>query len=297
VLRNTKNNYKSYSPYLFLILPLIFYSIFVLYPLFGTIKLSLTDWDGYSATKNFIGLKNYFKIFKGDPLFIKAFWNNIYWVILGTIAPISLALPLSSMLASKVRARTFFRTVYFIPAILPAMVVGIIWGWVYNPIFGMLNVLLKKIGLASLTRAWLGEPSTALTALILAAAWSYFGFCLVIFLAALQNIDISLYEAAEIDGANSIQQFFYVTIPQLRGVLTMLLTYTMINGFAKVFDIVWVTTEGGPANSTEVLVTYIYRKAFQQNKVGYGSAMALTLSVLIVTLTVIFIKYRERGES
>ena len=245
---------------------------------------------------NYIGLKNYLKIFTADKIFIKAFMNNIYWVILGTLGPIGIALPLSAILATKIKGMNFFRNVFFMPYILPPMVVALIWGWIYNPVFGLLNTFLEFVGLDFLAQSWLGNPNTALTALIITAIWSYFGFCVVILIAGLQNINVSLYEAAEIDGASSIQKFFKITIPQLKGVLTMLVSYTFIGGFARVFDIVWVTTKGGPGNATEVLVSYIYRKAFQQNNVGYGSAMSLTLSFIVVITTFIFIKYQERNE-
>jgi len=246
------------SAYLFVLPPLVLYAVFVIYPLLGTISLSLTNWDGVSPTKEFVGLANYAKMFQADRLFLRAFSHILYWIVLGTISPIVIGLGLAALLFTRIRGRTFFRTVYFMPAVLSSMVVGIIWGWIYNPVFGLLNEILKRLGLASLTRAWLGDSGTALTALIVAAIWSYFGFCVVIFLAGLQNIDVSLYEAAEIDGANALQRFIHVTIPGLREVITMVTTYTLIGGF-RVFDIVWVTTRGGPANATEVMSTYIYR--------------------------------------
>lgn len=286
---------RNMAAYLFILPPLVLYGAFVLYPLVQTIGLSFTNWDGVSPTKQFVGWANYARMLKGDKLFARAFTHNLYWILLGTVSPIVIGLILAALLATRIKGRTFFRTVYFMPSVLSTMVVGIIWGWIYNPVFGLLNEVLKKIGLETLTRSWLGESQTALTALIIAAIWSYFGFCVVVFLAGLQNIDVSLYEAAQIDGANGIQRFFHITIPGLREVITMVTTYTLIGGF-RVFDIVWVTTRGGPANATEVMSTYIYRNAFQQNYVGYGAAMALTLSTIIVVISIAFIRVRERSE-
>lgn len=286
---------RNMAAYLFILPPLVLYGAFVLYPLVQTIGLSFTNWDGVSPTKQFVGWANYARMLKGDKLFARAFTHNLYWILLGTVSPIVIGLILAALLATRIKGRTFFRTVYFMPSVLSTMVVGIIWGWIYNPVFGLLNEVLKKMGLETLTRSWLGEGQTALTALIIAAIWSYFGFCVVVFLAGLQNIDVSLYEAAQIDGANGIQRFFHITIPGLREVITMVTTYTLIGGF-RVFDIVWVTTRGGPANATEVMSTYIYRNAFQQNYVGYGAAMALTLSTIIVVISIAFIRVRERSE-
>lgn len=293
--RNSRSNFTgSLTPYLFVIPTFLVYFLFVVYPVIQTAGLSFTNWDGLKASREFVGIRNYLRIFTNDPLFFRSFRNNLWWAFLGTAGPIVLALPLASILSTKTKGRTFFRTVFFMPNVLPAMVVGIIWGWVYNPVFGLLNTVLNQLGLNHMTRAWLGEPRTALTALIVSAVWAYFGFVFVIFMAAIQNVDRSLYEAAEIDGANAIQSFFAITIPQLKEVITMITVYTFIGGFARVFDMIWATTRGGPGNSTEVLATYIYRQAFQQNQVGYGSAMALTLSVMVAVASILFLKYRER---
>lgn len=287
--RHWRNNIIGYS---FIFFPFLVYAIFVLYPVFGTLQLSFTNWDGFEPIRHFVGMANYVRMWK-DPFFLKSLYHNLIWILIGTSLPIAIGLPLAVILWSGVRGFRVFRIIYFMPLVLSSVVVGIIWGWIYNPVFGIVNGFLRMIGLNSFTRAWLGDPSIALLALIIAAAWHYYGFCVIIFLAGLQNIDISLVDAAKIDGANSSQRFLYVIIPQMRNVLTMITLYTLIGGF-KVFDIVFVTTQGGPAGATELLATYLYKQAFQVNYVGYAAAIAIFLAFLVIVVSVFFIRLRER---
>jgi ABC-type sugar transport system permease subunit len=281
--------------YLFILPAVLLYAIFFIYPFADAIYLSLTDWNGVDPQKTFVGLNNYIRMVK-DQLMWLSLSRNAIWVIIGTVVPIAIALILAVLLGGrKTKGRLFFRTVYFMPVVLSSVVVGIIWGWVYNPVFGMLNRVLGAIGLGSLSRGWLGDPNLAIYMVLIAAIWSYLGFCVVILLAGLQNVNLELYDAARCDGANSLQQLIHVTIPQLYHVLTMIGVYSMINGF-HVFDIVFVMTRGGPANSTEVIATYTYKQGFQLNSLGYGSALGMVLALLSLITSYIFIKFRERSE-
>jgi ABC-type sugar transport system permease subunit len=216
--------------------------------------------------------------------------------VLGTVAPIVIALPLALILSNLARGRLLFQTAYFMPHILSGVVIAMIWGWIYNPLFGVLNYVLRAVGLDSLTRAWLGNPDTALYAVIAAAVWGYFGFCLVIFMAGLQNLDVDQIEASRIDGANAIQRFWYVIVPQLRYVLNMVIVYTLIGGF-NVFDIVYVMTKGGPANHTELIGTYTYKIAFQENQLGYGATLAMLMMVLSLVTSLLYNVLRNRGDA
>lgn len=287
--RYWRDNVIGYS---FIFFPFLVYAIFVLYPVFGTLQLSFTNWDGFEPIRHFIGIANYVRMWK-DSFFLKSLYHNLIWILIGTSLPIAIGLPLAVVLWSGVKGFQVFRIVYFMPIVLSAVVVGIIWGWIYNPVFGIANGLLRIIGLNSWTRAWLGDSSTALPALIIASAWHYYGFCVIIFLAGLQNVDISLIDAAKIDGASSLQRFFYVIVPQIRNVLTMITLYTLIGGF-KVFDIVFVTTQGGPAGATELLATYSFKQAFEVNYVGYAAAIAIFLAFLVIVISVFFIRLREK---
>lgn len=285
---------RTLAGWLFVLPSLLLYAVFVVYPFLVSIYYSMTDWDGAQPVKNFIGLGNY-QALLSDKLMWQSLWHNLIWVIVGTLAPIIIGLVLGVLLWTGAKGRIVFRTVYFIPVVLAEVVVGIVWNWIYHPLFGALNTSLTAVGLESLTRGWLGDPQTALMALLVTAIWGYYGFCFVIIMAGLQNVDVDLVEAATIDGANGWQRFIYVIVPQLSHVLTMITAYTLIGGFS-VFGIVFVMTQGGPGTATQVIATYTYRMAFQQSEVGYGAALSMVMTVLSLVASYIFIRLRERQE-
>jgi ABC-type sugar transport system permease subunit len=182
------------------------------------------------------------------------------------------------------------------PQVLSPVIIAIVWGWIYNPIFGILNRLLDAVGLDQLSRGWLGDPQTALYAVLAAAIWAEIGFVFVIFLAGLQNVSRDLLDAATIDGANAWQRFWHVTVPQLANVVTVVTALLLIGGF-NVFDIVFVMTGGGPANATELIATYTYKEAFTQNRIGYGASLSLVMTAFSLIASVTFIWFRERREA
>jgi ABC-type sugar transport system permease subunit len=203
---------------------------------------------------------------------------------------------LAMLLWSRPRGFTFFRTVYFMPQVLSSVVVALVWQWIYNPIFGLLNQSLDRVGLESVSRGWLGDPETALYAVLVAAIWAEVGFAFVVFLAGLQNVSRDLLEAATIDGANAWQRFRHVTIPQLANVINVIVALELIGGFA-VFDIILVMTGGGPNNATEVIATYTYAEAFTQNRVGFAATLSLVMTAITLVASILFLRLRERGES
>lgn len=279
----------------FFVLPaLVLYLVFMVWPFFQSIWFAMTDWNGASATKTFVGLANFAELAR-DSLFWKALRNNLIWVVIGTIAPLVIGLGLALLMWSRPKGFTLFRTVFFLPHILLTVVIGIIWGWIYSPIFGILNKWLDSIGLQDISRGWLGDPRTALFAVLVAAIWAEIGFVFVILLAGLQNVSRDLLEAATIDGANGWQRLRDVTIPQLANVLNVITALLLIGGF-NVFDIIFVMTQGGPANATETMATMTYTEAFTQNRVGYGSAISLVMTAISLVASVAFLKLRERGE-
>lgn len=277
---------------IFILPSLLIYLLFMVLPFFGTVQLSLTSWDGFAATKDFIGFDNYVVLF-GDEAFWNALVHNLIWAVVGTAAPILIGLPLAIVLWSGVRFRLAFQAMYFLPVILPSVVVGIIWGWIYNPLFGVLNTILEGIGLESFTKGWLGDPDTALWAVLGAAVWGAFGTLVVFFLAGLQGIDTNLIDAARVDGANAWQRTRHVILPGIAPMLTFVLTITLVGAFS-VFDIVYVLTLGGPGTATEVLAGYAYKMAFGRNFAGYGSAVAMIIAILSLVLAVTFLRIRER---
>ncbi|WP_229842138.1 carbohydrate ABC transporter permease [Pseudolysinimonas yzui] len=265
----------------------------MLRPTLGLFGLSLFEWNGVSPTREFVGFDNYGRLFE-DRLFWKALGNNLLFVLLLVTFNLVVGLITASALARATRGRLIYQLIFFLPVVQASIVTALVWEWIYQP-GGLINSFLKTIGLGAFTKGWLGDPNTALPALALAAAWSGFGLAVVLFLAGIQGIDRSLYDAAKVDGANVRQTFFAVTIPQLRPVITVVLLLEMIGAF-QAFDIIWATTRGGPVNSTEVLATYMFKRGFTEGQYGYGAAIAVTFMVIVLVAAVISIILRERGE-
>ncbi|NJK44844.1 MAG: ABC transporter permease subunit, partial [Pleurocapsa sp. SU_196_0] len=294
-LTASERHWRTYgSGYLFLLPAALLYAVFVLYPFVQSIFLSLTDWNGVSAVKNFVGFENYAKMFS-DPLVGLSLGHNLIWIVIGTVIPIVIGLLLAVLVSGTKRGYNVFRTAFFLPQVLSPVIIGITWGWIYHPLFGVLNTLLERVGLVGWQRGWLGETSLALYAVLIAAMWAAVGFVFVILLAGLQNVSVELLEAADIDGANAWQKVWNVIVPQLSNVLTVVATLLLIGGFS-VFDIVFIMTQGGPANSTQLLATYAYQQAFIQNKIGYGAALVTVMTLLALTASVVFIEF-EKGRS
>jgi ABC-type sugar transport system permease subunit len=292
--RRLERHWARYrAGYLFVLPAFVLYAIFMIYPFFQSIYLSFTNWNGADPVKHWVGLANYRELIHDDHLW-KSLRHNLTWVIVGTISPMVIGLLLAILLWRRPRGFTFFRTAYFMPQVLSSVVIAIVWGWIYNPIFGLLNQSLDKLGLGSLSRGWLGDPNVALYAVLVAAIWAETGFVFVVFLAGLQNVSRDLLEAATVDGANAWQRFWDVTLPQLANVITVVGALLLIGGF-NVFDIVFVMTGGGPNNATEVIGTYTYTEAFTQNRVGYAATLSLVMTAISLVASFIFIRVRERG--
>lgn len=285
---------RSRAAFLFVLPALALYLLFMVWPFIQSIWFAMTDWNGATATKNFVGLANFAELLR-DDLFRLALRNNLVWVVVGTVSPLVIGLGLAMLLWNRPKGFTLFRTVFFLPHILLTVVIGIIWGWIYNPIFGILNKGLDSIGLEDISRGWLGDPNTALYAVLIAAIWAEVGFVFVILLAGLQNVSRDLLEAATIDGANAWHRFKDVTVPQLANVLNVVTALLLIGGF-NVFDIIFVMTSGGPANATQTMATMTYDQAFTLNRVGYGAAISLVMTAISLVASVVFLKLRERGE-
>lgn len=285
--------WRALAGYLFVAPALLVYAFFFIRPFLSSAYLSLTDWDGAERIKTFVGLANY-RAALFDPTLREALSHNVVWVVVGTISPIAIGLLLAALLWRGPRGMVAFRTIYFLPVVLNEVVIAIIWNWIYHPLFGVANALLKGVGLGHLTRGWLGQPDTALGALLITAIWAYFGFAFVVIMAGMQDINMELVEAATIDGANAWQRFRFVIIPELSHVLTMITAITLIGGF-NVFGIVFVMTGGGPGTATQVIATYTYQTAFQESQMGYGSALSMIMTVISLVASYVFIRVRERG--
>jgi ABC-type sugar transport system permease subunit len=277
----------------FLTPALVLYLIFILIPLVQSVGLSLNDWDGVNPVKEFVGLANYAELFR-DAIFGIAVRNTLIWVVVGTLGSLVIALLLALLAWGSGRGYYVFRTLYFMPQVLPAVVVGIVWGWIFNPNFGALNSLLGVLGLEHLQRGWLGEPGIAVWAILVASIWASVGLSFVIFSAALNNVSTELLHAARVDGANGLQRFRHVIIPQLAHAVTLVTSLLLIHNF-QAFDMVWMMTRGGPQNSTQLIATYTYQNAFADSRVGYGAAQSVVLTLICLLVTVVFVRLRERS--
>ena len=276
-----------------LVVPLLVLVVtFFVVPMVNSLYFAFTEFDGLDPSPPFVGLGNFGEL-AGDPAVWPALRNNLIWIVVGTAAPLAIGLALALMLWNVRRGSTFYRLAFFIPYILPGVAIGVVWGWIYDPIRGWLNEVLRLVGLDALATGWLGDPDTALWAVLATAVWASTGFVVVIFLAALRTVDIDLIDAVTIDGANALQRLWYVILPQIMPVFLMVTTITLIGGFS-VFDIIFVMTGGGPARATEVLGTYAYSSAFQLNRVSYGTALALVITILAIPFTIALNRLQRR---
>jgi multiple sugar transport system permease protein len=282
------NERKTYALVVFLGPALTAIGLFFFLPVLAALVLSFTDFDIYAlgnfSVARFVGLRNYIEIFE-DPLFWKALKNTFYFLCVG--GPLSIAVSLGAALllnAKMVRWKPVFRFVYFAPVVTTLVAVAVVWRFIYHPRFGLLNYMLALVGISPVD--WLGDPHLAMPAMILLAVWKNFGYNMIIFIAGLQNIPSSLYEAASIDGAGLWQQFRSVTLPQLAPTTLFITVITMI-GYFQFFAEPYVMTQGGPLNSTLSIVLLMYQQGFRWWSMGYAAAIAFVLFVLILVASLV----------
>jgi ABC-type sugar transport system permease subunit len=280
--------------YLWLAPALALYAVFKLFPLISGIFLSLLRWDGIKDPV-YIGLLNYQRMFTDDQL-APAFLHNLQYAIGTVIGKIVISLLLALLLHQALLGRTVYRTILFMPVVLSFVVVSILWTWLYNDQFGLINNLLRAVNLQSLAVPWLGSANYALFSLILVDIWKWYGFHMVIFLAALQTIPAELYEAARVDGASRWAQFRSITLPQLRPVMVINVTLALLGAF-NVFDIPYIMTQGGPAGATNVLALYSYSQAFQFGRLGYGAAISYALLLLVSIVALVQLRIVAADET
>nr|WP_249306101.1 sugar ABC transporter permease [Lederbergia citrea] len=261
---------------------------FALIPLGFAFVLSFTNWDGFGA-KTFIGLENFIGQFK-NPVFWKALWNTVLYTIL--YVPFGIALSLLLALAlNKIKGKEFYRIFFFMPVITSSVSVGVIWMWILNGDFGILNQFLANFGIAG--PQWLTDTSWVMISIAILSIWWQVGYNMVIFLAGLQGVSNSYYEAAEIDGASRFQKFRHITLP-LISPTTFFVTIMSIIGSFQVFDQAFVMTGGGPAKASYTLVFHIYESAFMNFRMGESSAAAMILFVIILIFTLIQFSVSKR---
>jgi multiple sugar transport system permease protein len=260
--------------------------VFLLYPAAKTVWLAFTSATETSAGK-FIGLNNFIQLIH-DPFFQTSVRNTVYWVIGGLVLQVGLGLLLALVL-STMRAGNWLKGVFYLPATLSGAAVGVIWFYIFSPDNGLLTSFLNTIGLHELTTRWLANPPVNTFAMIFAAMWQGLGPAMILFLVGLQNLPREPIEAARVDGANSFRLFWHVTLPLLRPMTAVVVAITMINSF-KVFDLIWVMTEGGPYRSSETLAVSMYRESFVSFDVGYGASIAVVLTIVVIGLSVVYLR-------
>jgi len=262
--------------------------VFVIGPVLSSLYLSFTQYNIVNPAV-WVGLANYQRLFSADPLFYQSLRVTTIWVVAGVPLRLAAALFFAMLLNQKVPAVGFFRTVYYLPSVVSGVAVSLLWVWMLQPQFGLLNYGLHMVGLPG--PQWLSSPSWALPGLIVMSLWTV-GSTMIIFLAGLQGIPAELYESAKIDGASTLRQFFAVTIPLITPVILFNLVIGIIASF-QVFTQAYVMTNGGPNNATLFYVLYLYQVAFQFSEMGYASALAWILFIIVLVLTLLV--FRSSG--
>ena len=276
----------------------VLFTLIIGIPFVANIYLSFTKWSGIGDPR-WVGLKNYTKLLH-DDIFWMSFRNTLAMIVAMVIIPTLLGLLLAAVLFDSIgrrfppQASTALRAAIYLPQVLPVVVAGIVWGWILQP-DGALNALLRGIGLDSIAHDWLGDPKTALPTVMLVMIWVQIGYPVVVFMAALQRVDPELYEAAELDGAGWFRRFRAITIPQIRPE-TFVVALTCTIAAMKVFGPIFALTRGGPDNATNVPSYFSYYNFFQKLNVGYGSAISTVLTVLIILVSVVFIRVQNNSQ-
>lgn len=260
---------------------LVIYVVFSIIPIFMSFYYSFMSWNGFSDMQ-FIGFGNFTKLF-ADDLFWNSLLNNVYVIIASVVGQLSIALFLALLLNRKLKGARIFRTIGFIPVVLSSVVVALTWSLIYNSQTGLLNELLRLLGLETLAQNWLGDERLAMLSVCVTIIWQFIGLYFIIFLAALQNIPKDILEAAEIDGASEWKRTWNIIIPMLKETIFAALILA-ISGSLKTFDQIYVMTNGGPAHATEVSAIYMYNKTFESLQFGYGSAISLFIFVFGLAL-------------
>lgn len=279
------------AAYLLIAPSYLIYTFFILIPVIWTIAMSFTDYDLSKA--NFVGISNYIQLTK-DPIFVKSVGNTLFYCVLAIVPAMVLGLALAMFLNQKLKGKGFLRTLFYLPNIFSMVAVSMAWLYLYDTTSGILNKVLKDIGMQAVP--WISSASMAMISIAIMSIWSTTGYNMILFLSGLQGIPDYLYEAASIDGATSWKKFIHVTIPMLKPTTFFVFVMACINSF-QVFGQVLIVTNGGPMNSTTTIAHQIYRNGFEYYKMGYASAQAVVLMVIIFAITLINMRFGGGDEN
>jgi ABC-type sugar transport system permease subunit len=289
---------KLWLPFLFLLPAAFFLVAFIAVPMVQAILLGFQRWNGIQPA-TWVGLRNYSNLLE-DRFFWQSLGNVVYYTVATIIFQTTIPLIIASFLNSGIRGSTIFRFIYFLPVIISLTITGLLWRMIYEPNFGILNEMLRSIGLEDWTQLWLADKNLVMPSIIVVSIWQSLGFFMMIFFAAMQSIPEDLYESAAIDGANVWHRFRYITVPMLRSTITVVVVLNTIGGI-KAFDQIWVMTTGGPNHASETLGTYLYRTAFgalgsSNPQLGYATASAIVILVVSLIFSVIQIRVGRVNE-
>ena len=277
----------------FLVPALVLYIVFVLFPILQAVRFSLFKWNGLTPLTDFIGLANYERAL-ADPAFVGAIGHNAIIVLLSIVIQIPFALGLALVLNRRFRGRSVLRLLFFVPYVISEVITGIVWQLLLQPA-GPIDGAMSAVGLGDLYQPWLADPSTVLLALFVIISWKYFGFHMILLLAGLQAIPRDLEEAAAVDGATRNQAIRFITLPLLGPTLRVSIFLSMI-GALQLFDLVWVTTGGGPVNASNTMATYMIDWGFKRYQLGYGSAIAVILFIVAFIVALAYQRYVLRRD-
>lgn len=293
-MKKNKNIVKTEkSAWLFMLPAAIIYLSVIVIPVFYSLYISLFKWNGIGEM-TFVGLDNYLNLFSGDATFRTAIINNLIWIVLTIVVTMTVSLGFAVILNKQFRGRTFFRGFFYFPCVIAPIAVAIIWRWIYNPNMGFINQFFEAIGI-DFSQQWISNPDTSLYAVFIAALWQAIGQPMILFLAGLQAISPDVLEAATIDGASGVKRFFYITIPLLKDTFVIVIA-TLITAALKVYDVVQGLTGGGPNDATQMLSTYMYSQVFQYNNVGYGTAVACIMVIMMMVVIVTYVSFTAKED-
>jgi ABC-type sugar transport system permease subunit len=267
------------------------FALFIAYPIIETCRLSVYDWDGLSAVKDFVGFRNFRELAGSDPFFWGAVRNTAIWAAVTVPATIVIGLVLALALDRRLRFRNLYRTAFFIPVVMSSVVISAAWGWMFNPEFGVINTSLGWVGVKP--QVWLGDPSLALWAALVVSVWRWSGLTMLFYLAALQTIPPDLYQAARVDGASEFDQIRRITLPLLKPMTALLVLLGTIGAF-KEFEIIYILTGGGPAHATDLLSIQIFQQGFKLARSGYAAAISTILLVATLLVSLVQLEYLAR---
>jgi raffinose/stachyose/melibiose transport system permease protein len=282
--RRRRSGQSRWAGLLFAAPAIVLVAVFVLYPIVGTVRLSLVQWDGFSPDRPFVGLANFVAVVE-DSAFVGVIGRNLIYIA-GFFFSVVLGFALSLLLWVRPRGWVIFRTAFLIPEMMGPAIVGLIWLQLWRPVTGGMAGLGEVIHSDWLASSPIADPSQAIGVLAFTQIWASTGFFVVVSLGRLQNLDPTLLDAASVDGASRGQRLRYVVIPQMRPYLSLMIMLATIAGL-KAFDLVWVMTQGGPGNATQLIGTYAYTKAFSQSDFGQGSALAMIMVILALIFTAV----------